>query len=73
MSKTNEKTTPAQQAPAASGASDLALVQPAPAAAAPQVQPEQHHGRGGLYTIVNGARQRVGGTERASVNKEKTA
>ena len=73
MSKTNEKTTPAQQAPAASGASDLALVQPAPAAPAPQVQPEQDRGRGGIYTKVNGVRQRVGGTERASMKKEKTA
>ncbi len=73
MSKTHEKTTPAPQAPAASGAGDLAVVQPAPAASAPQVQPEQDRGRGGLYTNVNGVRQRVGGTERASVNKDKAA
>ena len=73
MSKTNEKTTPAQQTPAASGAGDLAVVQSAPATTAPQVQPEQDRGRGGFYTNVNGVRQRVDGTERASVNKDKAA
>lgn len=73
MSKTHEKTTPAQQTPAASGAGDLAVVQPAPAAQIPKVEPTQDRGRGGLYTIVNGARQRVGGTKRASVNKDKAA
>ncbi len=73
MSKTHEKTTPAQQAPAASGAGNLAVVQPATSASAPQVEPEQDRGRGGLYTNVNGVRQRVGGTHRASVNKDKAA
>ena len=48
------------------GASDTALVQsPAPAAPVAQEAPEPvpNHGRGGLYTVVNGVRQRVGGTQ----------
>lgn len=73
MSKPNEKTTPAPQAQAASGTGDLAVVQSAPPAQEPKAGPDKDHGRGGLYTVVNGVRQRVGGTEHASVTKEKTA
>ena len=51
---------------ATTGASDTAPVQP-PAPAAPEAkeapEPVPNHGRGGLYTVVNGVRQRVGGTQ----------
>ena len=69
MSSTNGKKTAASTSESASEtttrASDTALVQsPAPAAPGAQEAPEPvpNHGRGGLYTVVNGERQRVGGT-----------
>lgn len=67
MSKTNEQKTPAPQAGAATGAGDLAVVQSTPAAPAATAAPQrdEHHGRGGLYRMVNGVRQRVGGTKAA--------
>lgn len=71
MSRPNAKTpTTAQGAPEApTGPADTAVVQPAPAAA-PQAPPEpavpdEHRGRGGLYTVANGVRQRVGGTKQS--------
>lgn len=67
MSKTNEKN--AQQTQAAAGADGVALVPAAPAA---QGAKDEFHGRGGLYTIVDGARQRVGGTVQP-VNKDTAA
>lgn len=65
MSKTNEKT--AQPAQAAAGPSDLAVVSAAPAAQAAQ---DQNHGRGGIYTVVKGVRQRLGGTAQTNVKKD---
>lgn len=65
MSKPNEKT--AQPAKAAAGPSDLAVVSAAPAA---QAAPDQNHGRGGIYTVVNGVRQRIGGTEQTKAKKD---
>lgn len=67
MSKTNEKT--AQQTQAAARADGVALV---PAAPASQAATDAFHGRGGLYTVVDGARKRVGGTEQP-VNKDHAA
>lgn len=64
MSKTNEKT--AQQTQAAARADGVALV---PAAPASQTGKDAFHGRGGLYTVVDGVRQRIGGTEQP-MNKE---
>ena len=58
MSKTNEKT--AQQTQAAARANGVALV---PAAQASQAAKDHFHGRGGLYTVVDGVRQRIGGTK----------
>lgn len=65
MSKPNEKT--AQPAKAAAGPSDLAVVSAAPAA---QAAPDQNHGRGGIYTVVNGVRERIGGTAQNHVKKD---
>ncbi|MBD9530918.1 hypothetical protein IB233_04610 [Comamonas sp. CMM01] len=65
MSKPNEKT--AQPAKASTGPSDLAMVSAAPAA---QAVPDQNHGRGGIYTVVNGVRQRIGGTEQTKAKKD---
>lgn len=59
MSKPNDKSTATTAPGAATGASDLAVVQPAPAAA-PAKDP--NHGRGGLYTVTNGRRERIDGT-----------
>ena len=67
--KPNEKTTPAPQAGAATGGSELAVVQSAPPAQA-ATGPDAHHGRGGLYTMVNGVRQRVAGTQSQFEKKE---
>lgn len=65
MSKPNEKTT--QPAKAAAGPSDLAVVSAAPAA---QATLDQNHGRGGIYTVVNGVRERIGGTAQNHVKKD---
>ena len=62
MSKTYEKTSTTAQAQASTGSTELAVVQPAPPASA-QAQADPHQGRGGLYTMVNGVRQRVAGTQ----------
>lgn len=53
MSNPNEKA-PTPPSPARS--TDLALVQPAQAAA---MEPDEFHGQGGLYTVIDGKRQRV--------------
>ena len=58
MSKANEKT-PTPQTEAPTGGTELAVVQPAP----PTQGPGTHLGRGGLYTVINGVRQRVAGTQ----------
>lgn len=68
MRKTNEKNTASAAPGAAPGAGDLAVVQSAPAAtptstqAAATPSSDPFHGRGGLYTVVNGRRERVNGT-----------
>ena len=69
MSKPHVKTPPAQTpagtdqaqdaAPAPTGAPDAALVQPAQAGT-PQ---DEHHGRGGMYTVVNGQRALIHRTQ----------
>lgn len=78
MSKTNEKNTASAAPGAATGTGDLAVVQPAPAAASTSTQAattpgsDPFHGRGGLYTVVNGRRQRVNSTAPtpSAANKE---
>lgn len=77
MSKTNVKNpaVPASQssASATGGADGAVLVQPQTAAAPVQEatpEPDQNHGRGGLYTVVQGARQRVAGTQATHETKE---
>lgn len=73
MSKPNDKSTATTAPGAATGASDLAVVQPAPAAA-PAKDP--NHGRGGFYTVTNGRRERIDGTASAPVQpaaKKETA
>ncbi|WP_313569936.1 hypothetical protein [Comamonas terrigena] len=65
MSKPNEKT--AQPAQAAARSTDLAVVSAAPAT---QAAPDQNHGRGGIYTVVNGERKRIGGTAQTNVKKD---
>ncbi|MNI98752.1 hypothetical protein D3C73_1576600 [compost metagenome] len=69
MSSTNGKKPAVSTSESASetttGTSDTALVQsPAPAApeatAAPKA--DEFHGRGGMYTVINGVRQLVGRT-----------
>lgn len=67
MSKTNEKT--AQQTQAAPRADGMALVPAAPAA---QAAKDEFHGRGGLYTVVDGVRQRIGCTKQP-LNKDTAA
>ena len=42
---------------------------PAAAPAAPKA-PDQNHGRGGMYAMVNGVRQRVDGTKAAHETKK---
>lgn len=67
MSKPNEKNATAQASSAADGASDLALVQPTPAASTAPAQGDENHGRGGMYVVVDGVRKRIAGTEPAAV------
>lgn len=67
MSKTNEKN--AQQTQATNGADGVALVPAAPPAPGAK---DEFHGRGGLYSNVDGTRQRVGGTKQP-VNKDTAA
>ncbi len=67
MSKTDDKTSPGPQAKPASGAADVALVQPQ----APAKATDTDHGRGGLYRLVNGVRKRIGGTEPAPTQPTK--
>ena len=71
MSKPDDKKTPPQAPAAATGADALAVVQPAPPAQAAPRAREDNHGRGGLYRIVNGVRQRVGGTQAAPTQPTK--
>lgn len=71
MSKPNEKNATAQAPSAAAGASDMALVQPAPAATQAPSKPDENHGRGGMYTVVNGVRKRIAGTESAAAAASK--
>lgn len=73
MSKPNEKNTASAATSAATGAGDLAVVQPAQAVA-PAKDP--NHGRGGFYTVTNGRRERVDGTASATIQpaaKKETA
>lgn len=72
MSKPNEKNATAQASDAAAGASDMALVQPAPAASQAPSKPDENHGRGGMYSVINGVRKRLAGTEpvAAAASKE---
>lgn len=73
MSKSNDKSTATTAPGAAPGASDLAVVQPAPAAAPSQ---DPNHGRGGFYTVTNGRRERIDGTASATAQpaaKKETA
>lgn len=64
MSKANEKT-PTPQTDAPTGGTNLAVVQPAPSATV-----ESNQGCGGLYTMVNGVRQRVAYTKSQFDKKE---
>lgn len=67
--KTNaiQKTEAAQQATAATGPGALAVVS---ATAPAQAAQDKNHGRGGLYTVANGVRQRVSGTAQTPVKKD---
>ena len=57
MSKANEQKSTAPQAGAPTGATDLAVVQPAQTSQA--IEPDEFHGQGGLYQVIDGKRQRV--------------
>lgn len=68
MSFANGKTEKGASAKAATGASTaVAVVSATPTAQAAQ---DKNHGRGGLYTVVNGVRQRAGGTAQTTVKKD---
>lgn len=67
MSNAPKKNEAAQPATAATGPDAVAVVSAAPAS---QASKDPHHGRGGIYTVVNGVRQRVGGTVQTSVKKD---
>ena len=66
MSKANEKT-PAPQTEAPTGGTDLAVVQPTQTVK----DQRQDHGRGGLFTVINGVRQRIAGTKSQFEKDEK--
>lgn len=75
--KTNEKSQTDQAAPAPAPADRaavaVAVVQPAPAAqagAAAKAQSDDFHGRGGLYTRINGVRTRVAVTQPADTKAQ---
>lgn len=38
---------------------------------APIATPDENHGRGGMYTVVNGVRKRMGGTKAADTQPKK--
>lgn len=72
MSKPHDKTQgPAQETAAPTGATDLALVQPAKADQKAPAAPlsDAFHGRGGLYRMVGGVRTRVAVTQPAETQK----
>ena len=78
MSLANAKTEKGTPSTAAAGAtSAVAVVQPTPATqgtqahGGEQILPKDlNHGRGGIYTVVNGVRQRVSGTAQTPVKKD---
>lgn len=77
MSRTHDKTQgPAQETGAPTGATDLAVVQPASATETEQIHrgeaivpKDEYLGRGGLYRMVNGVRTRVAVTQPAATHK----
>lgn len=71
MSKTNDKDKTSSASAAPTGATGLAVVQSAKTDQdAPAVPlPEDFHGRGGLYRMVNGVRTRVAVTQPAATYK----
>ena len=57
MSRANEQKSTAPQAGAPTGTADLAVVQSAQTSQV--IEPDEFHGQGGLFQVIDGKRQRV--------------
>lgn len=67
MNDAAQKTEADRQATATAGPAAMAV---ALATAPTKAAQDQNHGRGGIYTVTNGVRKRVGGTAQTSVKKD---
>lgn len=71
MNKPHDKDKAASAPNTTTGPTDLAVVQPAQTGKAAQAAPshDEFHGRGGIYRMVNGVRQRVAVTQPAATHQ----